>query len=81
LLGVNTDADRDAVRQVVARKGINWRSWSAGSPDGDIPARWHVTAYPAMFLIDAQGTVRQAQVHPGPELERAVDALLREAVH
>jgi hypothetical protein len=78
---VNTDADRDAVRQVVARKGINWRSWSAGAPDGEIPSQWHVTAYPSMFLIDAQGVVRQAQVHPGAELERTIDALLREAAH
>jgi len=78
LLGVNTDAERDAARQVVARRGLNWRSWWAGGPDGEIPARWHVAGYPSMFLIDARGVVRYENVHAGPELEHAIDGLLRE---
>ena len=78
LLGVNTDANRDAVRQVVARQHISWRSWWAGTPDGDIPTRWHVTGYPSLFVIDAQGVVRHQNIQPGRELEHAIDALLRE---
>jgi hypothetical protein len=76
---VNTDADRDAVRQVVAQRGLNWRSWWAGSPDGDIPTRWQVSGYPTMILLDGQGRIRWQNAEPGPALERAIDALLREA--
>jgi hypothetical protein len=76
---VNTDHDRDAVRQVAAQRGLNWRSWWAGGPDGEIPARWQVNGYPTMILIDARGRIRREHIEPGPELERAIDALLREA--
>ncbi len=78
-MGVNTDTDRDATRQAVARNGINRRSWWAQAPDGAIPTRWQVHSFPSMFLIDAQGIVRVAHVQPGPQLERTIDALLREA--
>jgi hypothetical protein len=78
LLGVNTDADRERVRDVIARKGINWRSWWAGGPDGEIPAQWHVQGYPSLYVIDARGMIRYEQVEPGPKLERAIDALLSE---
>jgi hypothetical protein len=79
LLGVNTDSDRDVARQAALRHAINWRSWWAAAADGDIPARWQVTAFPSLFLIDARGVVRQAHVEPGPALERAIESLLREA--
>lgn len=78
LLGVNTDAEREQARQIVARRKLNWRSWWAGGPDGEIPTRWHITGYPSMFLIDAHGVVRVEHVQPGPELERAIETLLRE---
>jgi hypothetical protein len=78
LLGVNTDADRDRVRQVVAEKGINWRSWWAGAPDGEIPTRWRIQGYPSLFVLDARGVVRYENVQPGVELEQAIERLLRE---
>ena len=78
LLGVNTDADRERARQVVAKKGINWRSWWAGAPDGEIPLRWNVQGYPSLFVIDANGVLRHENIHPGPGLEQAIDKLLRE---
>ena len=78
VLGVNTDADRDRVRQVVAQKGLNWRSWWAGGPEGDIPRRWNVQGYPSLFVIDARGVVRYENIEPGPDLERAIETLLRE---
>ncbi len=76
LLGVNTDVDRDAVRQVALQRRLNWRSWWAGGPDGAIPARWHITGYPSLFVIDAQGMIRHQRIEPGPELEHAIEALL-----
>jgi hypothetical protein len=78
LLGVNTDVDRDAARQVVARRRLNWRSWWAGGPDGAIPSRWRINSFPSLFIIDGHGVVRYEHIQPGPELERAIESLLRE---
>ena len=48
------------------------------APIGAIPTQWHITGYPSLFLIDAQGVIRHRNLSPGPELEHALEALLRE---
>ena len=83
LLGVNSDPDevRDRVKQLMAEKGLSWRSWWAGGPGGEIPTRWQVEGWPTMYLIDPDGTLR-AKVEPtdllNGKLERAIDRLLIE---
>ena len=78
LLGVNSDADREQVRQVVARLGINWRSWWADGPDGAIPRQWRITGWPTMIVIDAQGIVRH-RLGSAQDLDRILETLVREA--
>ncbi len=76
LLGVNSDGDREAVRHLVASKGLNWRSW--WDSDRRIAARWKVEHWPTLYVLDAQGVVRYHVTGPA-ELERAVEKLLHEA--
>jgi hypothetical protein len=77
LLGVNSDHDRDVANEAVQRHGINWRSWFAGGPEGDIPRQWGITNWPSIFVIDARGIVRHraASFH---DIERIVEPLLGE---
>jgi AhpC/TSA family len=76
LLGVNSDGDREAVRQLMASKGLNWRSW--WDHGGRIARRWKVDRWPTMYVLDAQGVVRY-RVSGAAELDRAVEKLLGEA--
>jgi alkyl hydroperoxide reductase subunit AhpC len=76
LLGVNSDPDRDTARAVAKQHGHNWRAVWDG-PEGPIAAQWKVPYFPSTYVIDGQGVVRFAQVRD-ENLERAVDALLRE---
>jgi hypothetical protein len=78
LLGVNSDDDRDAVKEAVARHGINWRSWFTGGPDSDIARQWNVTAWPSVFVIDARGIVRH-RLTSFHGIEEIIEPLLREA--
>ena len=77
ILGVNSDTDRDRIKQAVAREGITWRSWWAGSIDGAIPKLYRVQSWPTVYLLDGQGVIRRAQVQ-GRALEEAIEVLLRE---
>ena len=77
LLGVNSDGERDFVKTVAHRKGVVWRSWWDGSPPGPIAKRWNVRHWPTSFVIDPSGVIRFANVQ-GPNLEAAVDFLLKE---
>jgi cytochrome oxidase Cu insertion factor (SCO1/SenC/PrrC family) len=58
LVGVNSDADRETVKKVVAKEGLTWRSfWDGGSADGPIARRWNVSGWPTLYLIDHRGVI------------------------
>ena len=78
MLGVNSDADRDTVREAVVKHHLNWRSWFAGGSDGPIPRQWQVTSWPTIFVIDAQGVIRH-QLTSAQDLDRIIETLVREA--
>ena len=60
LLGVNSDQDREALKPVLAKEQITWRSfWSGGSTRGPISSAWSVTGWPTLVLIDEKGVIRQ----------------------
>jgi serine/threonine-protein kinase len=78
LVGVNCDDNREAVREVVKRKGLNWRSWFDGdSEGGHIRQDWHVNSFPSIWVLDHKGVIRFKDVR-GPQLDAAVRQLLRE---
>ena len=81
LIGVNSDQDRDALKQVLAKENISWRSFWDGNTQGPISRRWAVEAWPTLFLIDPKGVIRQKYVGtPGEKvLDDEIDKLIQEA--
>ncbi len=58
LIGVNGDNNREQAKTFSAREGINWRSfWPGGSKQG-IPLEWGVSVWPTVYVIDADGVIR-----------------------
>jgi hypothetical protein len=79
LLGVNSDTDREAVKKVVQKEGLVWRSWwDGGDTRGPIQTAYNVTHWPTVYVLDAAGTIRFIDVR-GARLDEAVDRLLAEA--
>jgi hypothetical protein len=78
ILGVNSDSDRDGVKQAIAAEHIAWRSWWAGGVDSGIAQLYHVQHWPTLYLLDGRGTIRFAHVH-GQALDNAIELLVREA--
>ncbi len=76
-LGINSDLDRETAQAVMAQEQLNCRCWWDGGPDGPIDAQYHIEGWPAIYVLDAQGIIRYAQVQ-GPNLERAIETLLQE---
>jgi hypothetical protein len=78
LIGVNSDSDKAALKPVLAKEQITWRSfWNGGSTDGPISRRWNVSSWPTVYVLDSKGTIRFKNVR-GDDLDKAVDALLSE---
>src|SRR5262249_8516149 len=78
LIGVNSDNNRDELKQALVRENITWRSFcNGGSTNGPISRAWKVTGWPSIWVIDARGVIRYRNVR-GDAMDRAVDALLAE---
>ena len=78
LLGVNSDRDREALKQVMSKEEITWRSWwDGGGTGGPIARQFNVSAWPTIYVLDAKGVIRYKGVR-GVAMDKAVDTLLAE---
>ena len=78
LIGINSDRDREALKKVMKKQGITWRSfWNGGSTQGPISAAWNVRGWPTIYVLDHNGVIRYKNVR-GEKMDVAVDALLAE---
>lgn len=80
LIGVNNDGPADEVRPRFEEEGITWRN-AIEPEENTLAARWNVSGYPNLFLIDADGVIRHHWIgSPGDEvLDREIEALVAEA--
>jgi hypothetical protein len=78
LIGVNSDTDREAIKTIVQKVGISWRSfWNGGSTRGPIATAWNVHSWPTIYVLDAKGVIRAKDVQE-EQLDEAVNKLIQE---
>jgi hypothetical protein len=79
LIGVNSDPDKDKLKERMTKEQITWRSFWNGpkGPDGPISHAWNVRGWPTIYVLDAKGTIRFRGVR-GEAMDKAVDELLKE---
>jgi hypothetical protein len=79
LLGVNSDVDKDALKEVLKKEEITWRSWWNGPEGtrGPLSKKWNVHGWPTIYVVDAKGVIRFKNVR-GEKMDEAVDKLLKE---
>ncbi len=78
LIGINSDGDRPALKSVMEKEQITWRSfWDGGSTGGPIATKWNVQGWPTIYVLDAEGKIRFKGVR-GEAMDKAVDTLLAE---
>jgi thiol-disulfide isomerase/thioredoxin len=68
-VGVNSDSDRQKVKEVASAEKLTWPVfWDGGSPEGPIQRQWNIWGYPTLYLIDHQGViVRRIGLSPADE--------------
>lgn len=78
LVGVNSDEDREALKQTMAEERITWRSWwDEGNTEGPIHTTWQIQERPAIHILDGKGVIRYKNI-PAEEVDAAIDRLLDE---
>ena len=76
LIGVNSDTDREKLKQTLKKEQITWRSfWNGGSTDGPISTKWNVHGWPTIYVLDHKGVIRFKEVRE-EAMDKAVDTLL-----
>jgi hypothetical protein len=83
LIGVNSDTDREMLKEVLEKEQITWRSFWNG-PDGTggpIAKKWNVHGWPTLFILDHKGVIRHKFLgSPGDEpLDKAIEELVKAA--
>lgn len=77
LLGINSDSDKEKLKEALLKENITWRSWWDGGTTGPLTTKWNITSWPTNYVLDAGGTIRYKNVYD-QDLERAVNTLLKE---
>lgn len=79
LIGVNSDKSLEDLKPALEKEKITWRSFWNGpkGTSGPISTAWGVNSWPTIYVIDAEGVIRNIGVR-GEEMDKAVDALLAE---
>lgn len=81
LLGVNSDGDVETIREAKASgKAPAYRTWWDGhaevSTSGPIATEWGVTGWPAIYVIDEEGVIRNVRNTRGGNLIATVGRML-----
>ena len=80
LVGLSIDDEVQTLKDFLAKEKLPWTHWWAGpgGPESSFMQDWDIRGIPAIFVLDGKGVIRYRNVR-GDELEKAVNALLKEA--
>lgn len=87
LLGVNSDRDREKLKEIIQEKKLTWRSFWNGpkGTGGPISEEWAVQGWPTVYIIDHKGVIRYKNPQSTAKgldyeaIDRAIETLLKEA--
>ena len=78
IVGINSDRDRDKLKELMEKENITWKSFfDGGGTGGPIASAWNVSGWPTIYVLDAEGRIRFKDVR-GPELDAAIEELMGE---
>lgn len=74
-----SDPDLEALKPVLEKERITWRSFWNGpeSTQGPIAKRWGVHSWPTVYVLDGEGRIRFKNVRE-ERFDKAVDQLIAE---
>jgi hypothetical protein len=83
IIGVNSDSNREKLKDTLKEENITWRSFWNGKEGtgGPISKAWNVHGWPTLLIIDADGVIRLKSVgNPGDKvLDDTIDGLVKKA--
>jgi peroxiredoxin len=82
IVGVNSDQNRDSIKEVIKKEEMTWRSfWNGGGTSGPISTKWNVHGWPTLYVLDHTGVIRHKYLG-SPEdnvMEEVLEKLVKAA--
>jgi thiol-disulfide isomerase/thioredoxin len=76
LVSISVDAEKETLRQFLAKEKMPWTHWWNGDQGGVIED-WDLETYPTVYVLDAKGVIRYQGLE-GEKLAEAVTQLVAE---
>ena len=78
IVGINSDRDRDKLKERMAEEEITSLSFfDGGGTGGPIASTWNVSGWPTIYVLDADGRIRFKDVR-GDAMDAAIEELMAE---
>lgn len=79
LVGINSDTGgRSVLQKIIKEQKLNYRSAYDQSTSGPIATAWNVHGWPTVYVIDANGIIRNKFVGVDPKvLTKAIQDVLK----
>ncbi len=80
LIGVNSDTDLKALKPILEKEEITWRSFWNGpqGTGGPISTEWNVSGWPTLYVIDHKGVIRDKNLGY-KDMDELIDTLVKDA--
>jgi hypothetical protein len=83
LVGVNSDPNKEQLREAMQKERITWRSFWSGpkGTQGPIATAWNVRGWPTLYILDDKGVIHHKHLgSPGDKvLDEEIETLVKKA--
>ena len=76
LIGINSDEDREALKKVIQKESLAWRSFWDVNTSGPIATSWNINGWPTIYVLDHKGVIRS--INP-QDMDKTIEELVVEA--
>jgi len=78
LIGVNGDEDKEKAKEAEKKNEMTWPSFCGVTEqrDGTIAKAWNISAWPTIYVLDADGVIQFVGHGPSAKMDKLVDVLV-----
>ena len=78
VIGINSGDSKDKAAKTIKDNKMTWPSFHDGQ-DGPIVARWNVSSFPTVYLLDAKGVILVKDLLDEENADKAIEEAVKDA--
>jgi thiol-disulfide isomerase/thioredoxin len=78
VVGINSGDSKDKAAKTIKDNKMTWPSFHDG-PDGPIVARWNISSFPTVYLLDAKGVILVTDLLDEEDADKTIEEAVKDA--